>query len=171
MNGRLIGIIATVIGFGLTALAGLWLATQVGSEELDAGGAVLGAFIAFIFVAPIFGFGIFMYTKGGQEEERESEMEKQRQMLDIVRARGQININELAIELQSDVDSVKSLIYQLVGLQVYSGYINWDKGILYSSDASALRELQECRNCGAPLKLAGKGVIACNHCGTEYFLP
>jgi hypothetical protein len=72
--------------------------------------------------------------------------------------------------MHSSVDSVKDMIYQLVGLQVFSGYINWEKGVLYSSDASKLRELSKCKNCGGEIKLVGKGVVTCKFCGTEYFL-
>ena len=170
-SGRLVGIVAIVVGFALTALAGLWLALQASGDEVSSGGVVIGAFIAFIVVAPIFGFGIFMYAKGGEEEELESEMTQQRKLLDIVKSRGQVGIHDLAIELGTSVDNVKDLVYRLVGLQVFSGYINWDKGVLYSAEASSLRELQECKNCGAPIELAGKGVVACKFCGTEYFLP
>ena len=51
------------------------------------------------------------------------------------------------------------MVYQLVGLQVFSGYINWDDGILYSSEASKLRELDKCKNCGGEITLAGKGIV------------
>lgn len=170
-SGRLIGIIATVIGFGIAALAGLFLAQQSGAGDLTGGGVIVGAFLAFLIVAPLIGFGLFMFVRGGQEAERETEMQKQRQLLDIVKSRGQIKIHDAAIEMQTDVDQVKSLVYDLVGLQIFSGYINWDKGVLYSEEASNLRDLHTCKNCGAPIELAGKGVIACEYCGTEYFLP
>lgn len=52
----------------------------------------------------------------------------------------------------------------------FSGYINWDEGILYSAEAAALREAGRCPNCGGALALAGRGVIRCPHCGTEIFL-
>jgi uncharacterized membrane protein/ribosomal protein S27AE len=170
-SGRLIGIIAMVIALGMAMLTGLFLAQQVGAEALSGGGAIVGAFGAFIIVAPLFAFGAYMYIKGGEEEERESEMEKQRQLLDIVQARGQVDIRNAALELNASVDEVKQMLYNLVGLQVFSGYINWDKGTLYSAEASNLRDLKECENCGASIELAGKGVVACPYCGTEYFLP
>jgi len=169
-SGRLIGIVSSVIGFGIAAIAGLWLAVQVRSGDLSAGGMLLGALLVFLPVALLIGFGIFMYIKGSQEAGRETSMQKQRQLVDIVKSRGQIKVHDLAIELGSSVDEVKNLIHQLVGLQVFSGYINWDKGILYSSEASQLRDLHECKNCGAQIELAGKGVVACQYCGTEYFL-
>ena len=169
-SGRLIGIILILIGFGIAILVGFWLAVQTGNDEIEAGGAVLGAVLAFVVIAPLVGFGIYMYVKGGQEAEEESVMAKQRQLLDIVKSRGQVTVEDMAIEMQTDLNQVKNMIHQLVGLQVFSGYINWDDGILYSSDASKLRDLQNCQKCGAPIELVGKGVVACKYCGTEYFL-
>lgn len=171
-SGKLIGIMATVIAFGLTALAGLWLAAQTSSGELSTGGLLIGAFAAFVIVAPLFGFGIFMFVRGGQEAERESEMARQRRLLDIVRSRGQVRVDDLALEMQSSVADVKNMVHQLVGLQVFSGYVNWKDGggTLYSVDAQSLRELSECKNCGGRIELAGKGVATCRFCGTEYFL-
>ncbi len=170
-TGRLVGIILIVVGFGVAVIAGLWLALQVSSEQLGAGGAVVGAGIAFIPVALLVGFGIFMYVQGGKEAVEESSMQQQRRLLDIVKSRGQVSVSDLALEMRISVDTVKDLVHQLVGLQVFSGYVNWQDGTLYSSDASQLRELEKCKNCGGEINLAGKGVVVCKFCGTEYFLP
>ncbi len=169
-SGRLVGVILIVVGFGIAVIAGLWLASQVSGGQVQSGGALIGAGLAFIPVALLVGFGIYLYVQGGKEAESESEMQKQRQLLDIVKSRGQVAVSDLALEMKTNVDTVKSMVHQLVGLQVFSGYINWDKGILYSSDASNLRDLQKCKNCGGEIKLAGKGVVVCPFCGTEYFL-
>lgn len=169
-QGRLIGIIAMVIGFGMAILGGLWLATQVGSGELAAGGAVIGGFLLFVPVAIVVGFGIYMFVQGGQEQERESQMRQQRQLLDIVKSRGQVKTHELAIELNADVERVRSMVHELVGLQVFSGYIDWSEGTLYSEEASNLRDLDACKNCGGAIELSGKGIAKCKYCGTEYFL-
>jgi hypothetical protein len=169
-SGRLVGMILIVVGFGIAVIGGLWLASQVSNGQLESGGAIVGGGIAFIVVALVAGFGIYLYVQGGKEAESESEMQKQRQLLDIVKSRGQVAVSDLALEMHSNVDTVKGMVHALVGLQVFSGYINWDKGILYSSDASQLRGLEKCKNCGGEIKLAGKGVVVCPFCGTEYFL-
>ena len=96
---------------------------------------------------------------------------KQRQLLGMVKARGQVNIADLALGRQTPRDDVQRMIYELVNMGLYSGYINWAEGTLYSSQASELRELDRCKNCSGQLELAGKGVIRCPYCGTEYFLP
>lgn len=169
-TGRLVGIILIVVGFGVAVIAGLWLALQVSSTQLAAGGAVVGAGIAFIPVAVLVGFGIYMFVQGGKEAVEESSMQQQRRLLDIVKSRGQVSVSDLAMEMRVNADTVKDLVHQLVGLQVFSGYINWQDGVLYSSDASQLRELDKCKNCGGEINLVGKGVVVCKYCGTEYFL-
>lgn len=167
-TGRLTGVILIVVGFGIAVIAGLWLALQ--AQQIGGGGTLLGAGIAFIPVAILVGGGIYMYVIGGREAVHESSMRQQRELLDVVKSRGEVSIADLAMELKVNVDTVKSLVYQLVGLQVFSGYVNWDKGVLYSSEASQLRTLDKCKNCGGEIKLVGKGVVTCRFCGTEYFL-
>ena len=169
-QGRLIGIILIVIGLGIAAIVGLFLAAQVAEDELSMGGVLVGAGIAFIPISLLAGFGIFMFVKGGQEAKHQVIIRQQRQLMDILSSRGQVEVHDMALEMNVNVDSVKSMVHQLVGLQVFSGYINWDDGVLFSSEASKLRDLKECEKCGAPIELVGKGVVACKACGTEYFL-
>ncbi len=169
-TSRLIGIILIVSGAVVTILAGGWLASQISSESLTVGGAFVGAVAAFIPIALLLGSGIYLYIQGGRESRRESVMHNQRRLLDIVRSRGQIKIHDLALEMGVPVDSVQNMVHDLVGLQVFSGYVNWNDGTLYSAEASQLRDLQQCKNCGGEIQLAGKGVVTCRFCGTEYFL-
>lgn len=170
-QGRLIGIILMSIGFGITVLTGLFLAAQTSAEDgLSAGGAVVGAGLAFIPIALFVSFGLYLFIKGGQEQEEESIIRRQRELLDILKSRGQVGVSEMALEMGVPVDTVKDMVHQLVGLQVFSGYVNWNDGTLYSAEASNLRELQQCKKCGGQIQLAGKGVMSCPFCGTEYFL-
>ncbi len=170
-SSRVLGIVLAVLGIGIAVTAGLWLASQTSANALDAGGATLGAGIAFIPVALLIGAGVYLYVRGGAEDREESVVRKQRRLMDIVRSRGQVSLGDLALELRVPASEVKDMIHQLVGLQVFSGYINWDEGTLYSIDASALRTLERCKNCGGELRLVGKGVVTCRFCGTEYFVP
>ncbi|MBL8162829.1 MAG: hypothetical protein JNJ61_12650 [Anaerolineae bacterium] len=167
-TGRLVGIILIVIGFGIAIIAGLWLAVQ--AQQVGAGGILIGAGIAFIPVAILVGAGIYLVVIGGREALEESEMQQQRQLLDIVKSHGEVAVSDLALEMKVSADKVRSLIHQLVGLQVFSGYVNWEKGVIYSSDAGSLRGLQQCKNCNGDIQLVGKGVVTCKFCGTEYFL-
>lgn len=171
MSGnRLIGVILVVVGLAIALIAGIWLAGQLGTGELTSGGAVIGAGLAFIPVALLTGFGLYLYAQGGVQAQQESVMQRQRRLLDIVKSRGQVSVNEIALEMSVSVDNVREMVHQLVGLQVFSGYVNWKDGTLYSAEASGLRDLKQCRNCGGEITLAGKGIMTCKFCGTEYFL-
>jgi len=169
-SSRTIGVVLVVAGLGLAVIAGLWIASQISTDAMSSGGALVAAGLAFIPVVLLEGFGLYLLQQGGSEQAQQSTMRQQRQLLDIVSTRGQISLSQLALELQANIDDVKSMIYQLVGLQVFSGYINWNENMLYSSDASQLRQLTQCKNCGGEITLAGKGVVQCKYCGTEYFL-
>ena len=140
-------------------------------EGLPAGARSLGIALGFlVLVLPQWGVGAYMLWQGGREAVTAVKANKQRQLLNIVKTRGQVAVSDLVIELQSTRDDVQHMLNELVGMGLFSGYVNWDEGMLYSRQASELRELTRCENCDGELELAGKGVIHCPYCGTEYFL-
>ncbi|RMD49284.1 MAG: hypothetical protein D6835_05510 [Candidatus Thermofonsia bacterium] len=169
--GRTLGAILIAGGVIVGAIV-IWLMNAMQSDGgLTSAGAALGIVLGLlVLVLPQLGFGIFLLWKGGQEAKTAVSAKKQRQILDIVKSRGQIPISDLVIEMQSNRDDVQQLLHQLVGMGLYSGYVNWDEGMLYSQEASELRTLDRCKHCDGELSLAGKGVIRCPYCGTEYFL-
>jgi hypothetical protein len=169
-SSRLTGIILTVVGLGVAVIAGLWIAAQVSSGAWSSATPMFAAGVAFIPVALLVGFGIYLYVQGGAQAKEETEMQKQRRLLDILKSRGQVSVSDMAVEMGVPVAQVQNLVHQLVGLQVFSGYVNWEDGTLYSAEASQLRQLDKCKNCGGEITLAGKGVVVCKYCGTEYFL-
>jgi hypothetical protein len=165
---RLVGVILVVLGLAVGVIAAAWLFTNKG---LEGPARILGLGIALVvLVAPLVGAGIYMAVFGGQQAREEQEASRQRKLLNIVQTRGQVKLEDLVLEMQLPREEVKNMIYSLVGLGVFSGYINWDQGVLYSSDASHLRELKQCPNCGGEITLSGKGVAKCRFCGTEFFL-
>ncbi|MGB1251548.1 MAG: hypothetical protein ACPG8W_13105 [Candidatus Promineifilaceae bacterium] len=168
--GKTTGYILIAAGIIAVALVAFLLFVQRG-DGLSSGGAALG-FVGFtLFVGlPLIGGGIFFLTKGKDDAAKNAERKKQRQLLNMVKAQGQVDIDEVAVELDMRREAVQTLLHDLVGKGLYSGYIKWDEGVLYSEDAGKLRELTSCRNCGGNVTLAGKGVVACPYCGTEYFL-
>ena len=169
--GRVLGWIliagGLVVAIVITAL--MW--TYNAEGNLSTGAAVLGFALGMVvLVLPQWGVGVYLLLQGSREAATTATAEKQRQMLDIIQSRGQVDINDLAIEMQTSRGDVQHMVHQIVGLGLYSGYINWDDGTLYSREASQLREMTECAHCGGKLELAGKGIIRCPYCGTEYFL-
>lgn len=95
---------------------------------------------------------------------------RQRGLLAIVRAHGGIQVDELAGELRVPLDLLKDWVYQLVQQGQFTGYINWDEGMLYSAEAQKIRETGRCPHCNGQMSLAGKGIIHCQYCGAEVFL-
>lgn len=145
--------------------------TYVSEGNLTQGAATLGIVIGFlVLVLPQLAVGVLILARGQQEAQVADRAAKQRELLGLVETQGQANINDIAIQLQTSRDEIHKMVYDLVSMGVFTGYINWDKGILYSEQASELRELDRCKNCNGQLELAGSGVIACPYCGTEYFL-
>jgi DNA-directed RNA polymerase subunit RPC12/RpoP len=169
-NGRLVGII--LIGLSVILFLGgsaVSLMSTVTTEGGSLGGATLGVVIsAFVAVLPL-AAGVYLLTQSRSEAATQADMARQRQILDLVKTRGQVDIRDLVFELKSNSEQVRSDIYKLVGLGLFTGYVNWDKGTLYAQAASQLTG-NKCPNCGGEQQFVGKGVIACKYCGAEIFL-
>jgi hypothetical protein len=169
--GRIIGLI--LIGAGVVAglAVGAWLAVNYAAGDLGAGGAVLGVVaVLLVLVLPLVGVGTYFLWQGQQEARRDVDRRRRRRLLDAVSAQGQVAISDLAIELDVGRQEAQNILYDVVGMGLFNGYINWDEGMLYSVEARNLRELKQCRVCQGELELAGKGVVRCPYCDTEYFL-
>jgi hypothetical protein len=167
--GRLGGALMLLGGLVVCLLGAAVTLPRIG-HGLDLPAAILGMAIAVIVALPLAGIGVLLIVRGGQEAKTDVVAQKQRRLLDMVSSRGQLPIADAAVELQVPRDELKNWIYRLVGLGVFTGYINWDDGLLFSAQASQLRNLTNCKKCGGEVKLVGKGVVKCPYCGTEYFL-
>lgn len=168
---RTVGVLLIVVAVAICLIGSLWLGANLMSGSAQIGGTVLGFALLFIvLVAPLGGFGIVTLMRGRAEQSETEQADEMRKILDMVKTRGRVNVSDVVIELKADMPTVQNMIYRLVGMGVFSGYVNWDEGVLYSEDASALHDMTQCKHCGGNLTLAGKGVIKCPYCGTEYFL-
>jgi len=169
-SGRLIGIILIVVGTLLClVLSGVFSSSVLSQETLHMGGLILGLAIAFFIAAPVVVVGIYLVVRGRAEEAEMADVGRQRKILDMVKTRGQVNITDLVFELSSTSDQVRDDIYKIVGMGLFTGYVNWDDDVLYSKEASQLTG-NKCPNCGGEQEFAGKGVITCKYCGTDVFL-
>ncbi len=170
--GRIFGIILILVSLVICLASAALLGTQLFSEEsASIGGQVLGFVTVLIFViVPIAAIGAYLLLKGRGEEAKMAKAKQQRQILNRVLAQGKVTFSEIALDLNIPRAEVEDLIRDLVGKQLFTGAINWNDGILYSKEASQLKEDHRCPNCGGELELAGKGVIECPWCGSEVFL-
>ena len=169
--GRTLGIILLAGGIIVGIIVVSLMLVYYREGSLTGGAATLGILLGMlVLVLPQLGFGGYLFWKGGQETAVAAKAAKQRELLNIVKTRGQVHISDLVIEMKSTRDEVQQWLHQLVGMGLFSGYVNWDEGMLYSEQANSLRELTHCKQCNGELELAGKGIIRCPYCGTEYFL-
>jgi hypothetical protein len=148
----------------------VWGLLGLKNDDMESTGFILLITLALIVLLPLILGGAYMIVKGRAETRNLAEVDKQRKLLNLVKTRGQVSINDLVLDLRSTRDDVQHALTELVGRGLFSGYVDWSKGMLYSVEASKLQGQQNCPNCGGQLKLAGKGIIKCPYCGAEIFL-
>ena len=165
-SSKTTGYILVAIGSGLILLVAVWALVNTG---LDTTAKILALFFGFIIGAPVLGFGVATLNKGSLEATEEATISKQRKLLNMVTTQGKVNLSEVALELNVTRDDTKQIVRDLVGKQLFSGYIDWTEEILYSVDAQKLKASGNCPKCGGKLELAGKGLIKCPYCGSEVF--
>ena len=161
MRTRIIGIVLVIVSLGIDA----WLAAGLASGSRGTGVAL--GFV--LFSLPFLAVGIYLILTSKGEVKAESKADKERAILNSVMTRGKVGIADLAIEGNLTRDQVRDYIYDLIGKDLFRGYVNWDKGELVSAEAAQIKD-GTCPNCGGHLELAGKGLVRCPYCGTETYL-
>ncbi|MBI5651352.1 MAG: hypothetical protein HZC40_13065 [Chloroflexi bacterium] len=174
--GRIIGIILIVAGLAICGIVSLFLfvgASGGGPEgsALSNAGAILG--VALFGVLPLLilgGVGVFLFIRGGQEEAEMVEIRKKERLLGMIQTQGKVALGSAALELKMTRDQLKNAIYELVNQGLFSGYADWGKGEFYSKDLAQM-QTTKCPNCGGEREAVGKGLVKCQYCGVELFLP
>ena len=161
MRTRIIGIVLIIVSLGIDA----WLGAGLASGSRGTGVAL--GFV--LFSLPFLAVGIYLLLSSRGEVKAESKSDKERAILNAVMTRGKVGIPDLAIEGNLTRDQVRDYIYDLIGKDLFRGYVNWDKGELVSAEAAQIKD-GTCPNCGGHLELAGKGLVRCPFCGTETYL-
>ncbi|MEZ4861221.1 MAG: hypothetical protein R3C14_07940 [Caldilineaceae bacterium] len=169
-GGRTVGAGFMIGSVVLLAAFLAWVITAFGTSETSSGGLAIGIVLALAVLAPIFGIGAYLFRKGTTEKRELATVQQEKKILNMVLTQGQVTIGELVAELEVSRDAVEDMIRSVVGKQLFSGAINWDKGILYSVESQSLTDNRKCPNCGGELTFAGKGLVVCPYCGSEVFL-
>jgi hypothetical protein len=137
---------------------------------LASGSRATGVALGFVlFSLPFLAVGIYLLMSSRGEIRAESKADKERAILNSVMTRGRVSIADLAIEGDLSREQVRDYIYDLIGKDLFRGYVNWQKGELVSAEAAQIQD-GTCPNCGGRLELAGKGLVRCPYCGTETYL-
>lgn len=170
-SARVTGLILVAIGLVLAVGVPAWLWSGRAEGTLEGSGLVLGLVGCYsVVVLPLIGGGVYFLLRGRAETAELADVAGQRKLLDIVSTRGKVSIADLVLELKSTRQEVQDDLHELVGRGLFSGYVDWKEGVLYSVEASKLQGQGHCPNCGGQLELAGKGLIECPYCGAEIFL-
>lgn len=161
MRSRTIGIVLVIVGAGIA----VWLGVELAGGR-SAGPIALG-FV--LFSLPFVAVGVYFLLQSRGEETTRRRLDKERSILNAVEARGKVGIADLALENDASREEVRQYIYDLIGKDLFRGYVNWDRGELVSAQAAQIKE-DTCPNCGGTVELAGKGLVRCPFCGTETYL-
>jgi ribosomal protein S27E len=170
-SGRIIGLILIGVGALVAILGIMYFLTNT---ETDPSAKTLGIGFCLVPAAVIAGFGVWFMMQGKTETAQFAEVEKQKKILNMVATQGTVQLGNIALETGMTLDQVKNALYDLVGKGLFTGYVDWKGGKLVSADAAAINQAVisgKCPNCGAPQVVGGKGVIRCEFCGTEFFIP
>lgn len=168
-QGRIVGTILILVGLIIALVVSLWLFSGVAEGRLRFSGFALGFALLLILALPLLGGGAFLFIRGGAEARAFAEVEREKRLLNMVQTQGQLRVSEAALEMNLSRDQVKEYIYDLVGKGLFTGYINWDEGVLYAKQAREMRTTK-CPHCGGEREMVGRGVVKCPYCGTELFL-
>ncbi len=168
-QGRTTGLILILLAIIIIVAAGLYLFSGLAEHRLTTSGFMLGLLLVLVLAAPLLGAGIFLFARGRGEEQQFAQAAQEKKILNIVRTHGKADIADVALEMNLTRDQIKESIYDLVGKGLFTGYINWDEGVLYAREAAEMRTTK-CPNCGGVRELVGKGIVKCPYCGSELFL-
>ena len=92
------------------------------------------------------------------------------EVLERVLTRGRCKFEVLANELGVSPQMIEEAIYDVVGLKLFTGYVNWPGREIIALEAEQISG-DKCPNCGGAIELAGKGMARCPYCGAQTFLP
>ena len=168
-QGRTVGLILILVAVVVILATGLYLFSGLAEHRLTTSGFMLGLLLVLILALPLMGAGIFLRARGRGEEQQFAQAAQEKKLLNIVRTQGKADIAGVALEMNRTRDQIKEYIYDLVGKGLFTGYINWNEGVLYAREAAEMRTTK-CPNCGGVRELVGKGIVKCPFCGSELFL-
>ncbi len=169
-SSKTAGMVLIGVGGLIFIAAGGFMLASISEGDLTLPGAVLG--IVLFGLLPLLvlgGFGIMLLVRGKAEEADMATVRQQEQLLGMIQAQGQVSLSEVMLRLKLNREELEQMIYQLVNMGIFSGYIDWSKQMLYSAEAGKVAS-PICPNCGGERQVVGKGLVKCPYCGASLFI-
>lgn len=167
---RLLGIALIATGLLILFLGSLWLVAETLEQGAHLSTLVLGlGIVIVVLTVPCLVVGGLLLHYGQARERELFEVEQEKRLLTAVLTRGQVSISDLSLELGLSRPQVQRYLYDLVGKGLFTGYVDWKRGILYAREVAQMPR-DACPNCGGRREIVGKGVVRCAYCGAELFL-
>lgn len=170
-TGKVLGMVLLAAGGVGWLVAVAYLFVQWSQREVTLPGAFLGiVLVTVVYALPLVGVGTFLFLRGRQEAQAMARVRLERDLLNMVLTQGKVSFTDAAIALNIPREQVEALVRSLVGKNLFSGAVHWQKGLLYSEEAASLATNRKCPNCGGEIEIAGKGLLKCPWCGAEVFV-
>ncbi len=170
-KGKLSGILFLIGGASICAVATLFIGAGYAGGKVELPGAVLGfGLFGLMPLLVLGGAGVYLLVSGRREEAQLEEAQKRERIVGMIEAQGRVPIDRIMAEMGMTQQDIKTAIYDLVNLGLFTGYINWEDMTFYSAEASKVGSTT-CPNCGGIREFVGKGVVKCPYCGVELYLP
>ena len=170
-RGKTIGLLLLLAGVGICLLTSAFMGSGIYTHKLTIPGAVLGLVLfGGLPLLVLGGLGVYFLVQGRAEERAMASVKKQERLLGMIKAHGQVRLEDAMLELHMTREEVTNAIYELVNLGLFAGYIDWDAMIFYSEEASKIAT-NKCPNCGGIREFVGKGIVKCPYCGVSIFIP
>ncbi len=170
-RGKTVGLLLLLAGVGICALTGAFMGSGLYAHKVTVPGAVLGLVLfGGLPLLVLGGLGIFFLIQGRAEARTAADVQKKERLLGMIKAHGQVPLDQVMLELHMSREEVTNAIYELVNLGLFAGYIDWDAMVFYSADAAKIGT-NKCPNCGGIREFVGQGIVKCPYCGVSIFIP
>src|SRR5512135_3922987 len=110
-QGRLVGTILLAVALIALLISMAYLLTQASTGETTWTGAMLGIILVLVIVVlPLGGGGIYLMSKGRQEQTEYADVAKEKKILNMVLAQGKVTLAEASLELNAPRDQVEDYV-------------------------------------------------------------
>lgn len=172
MSFRTIAIALLLVGLVWLGGMAAFVFTGLTGGQLQGPGPVILGLVFFGLIPALFFWtvGAVFWRQSNIERRRRRDVRLQENILQRVMTRGRCKFEELAQELGVTPQVVEEALYAVVGMKLFTGYVNWSGREIIALEAEQISG-DKCPNCGGAIELAGKGMARCQYCGTQVFLP